>query len=286
MRFNIIYICKHRKSILLFLACFIILEITYSQKRADSVDGLFHKNQFFIDIGFNMIPNGRVKVYEGSYSLYTKAHSVYSAEVGYKISIKPELFFTTGLTFEVIKSNFFGDISNAELAGTGIVIVDDAPPIIYYKGAYLKVGVPLLIGIKSKQGKSGSIEFNIGPKINYNGFSGGENIVMTVADTNNQAVKIFEADFKSNNDFKPWLSIIFTSGDFFYLKNKNIIGLFFSIDVGATKFLNADYRITFPNKPVSIGSYSVSGPILGFNIQYRFTGYNKRRIKEYEKKGF
>ena len=107
---------------------------------------------------------------------------------------------------------------------------------------------------------------------------------MSVGDTNNQQIDIFNADFKSNNNLKPWISFSLGAAKNFLLKNKNLITVELFGELSNTDFLKADYEITIPNKPVTRGTYSVTGSCLGLSVEYTFTGVNKRLVRSYQQK--
>jgi len=46
-------------------------------------------------------------------------------------------------------------------------------------------------------------------------------------------------------------------------------------DISPTYFLEGNYEFTIPNKPVTSGTYKISGSSLGLSVQYIFTGKNK-----------
>lgn len=106
---------------------------------------LFQKSSFKLQIGYGVIPKGVIEVKEGPYDLYTKPHSIYSVGLIYQVILNPSWSVNTGISFMIIKSNFFEKIPINELIGTGISRREDSPPIIYYKGAYPRFSLPVLL---------------------------------------------------------------------------------------------------------------------------------------------
>ena len=238
-------------------------------------DHLSLKNNIKLQIGYGVIPNGVIEVKEGIYDLYTKPHSIYSVDLIYQVNLNPSWSVNTGIGFMIIKSNFFEKIPINDLIGTGISRQEDSPPIIYYKGAYPRFSLPILLQKRSKIINRSFFEFNGGFNINYNGFSKDERIIMNVADSNNQSINIFNANYKSNNNHKPWFGLLLGCGKGFFLRDLNVVTVSLSAEVNTTKFLSADYEIIIPNKPISTGRYSVKGPLLQLSHGYVFRGTHK-----------
>lgn len=63
-----------------------------------------------------------------------------------------------------------------------------------------------------------------------------------------------------------------------------IIG--FAFELSTAKFIKTDYGITIPNKPITLGSYAVTGSCFGLNVEYIFTGANKRLVRDFQRKAF
>jgi hypothetical protein len=67
------------------------------------------------------------------------------------------------------------------------------------------------------------------------------------------------------------------------LDNYNILSVGVQTDISPTYFLKGNYAITIPGKPVTSGTYKISGTSLGISLAYIFTGTNKRLVRQYEK---
>jgi hypothetical protein len=279
---NIVDIIKQAKKIL-FLACFIShsSKAIYSQDLIGKVkENCFQKNSFSLQISYGLIPKGKTQALTGKYSLYTKPHSIYSAGINYNIKFHPFWSVSAGINFMIVKNNFFGKVPFDDLTGTGISRQQDSPPIVYYKGAYPKLSVPILLYRNMNLTNKGFFELGLGCNFNFNGFNRDEEIIMNESDNNNQPIRVFHADFKSNNNQKPWIGLLLSSGRSFFLKNSNILKISFSTVLNTTKFLAADYEITIPNKPISTGKYAVTGPILQLSFEYFFLKSNKKSISQ------
>lgn len=276
---------------------FCITQVVYSQKKGrsineiligDSVANLYNtkrglnQNSISIQVSGAALSKANIQTKEGYYHLNSRLHSSFSAGMNYTINLNQEWGIYSGLHFNLTRSSFFKNIPNADL--TGISRADDAPPLIYYKGIYNRLVVPVMAIRKFKFRKSGFWDIQGGIKLNYSGFSSDEGIGMSIADSNFQFTTIFDGEFKSNNNGKPWVSFSLGASKNLYLKNYNQLRIQLFAEFSKTSFLKGDYQITIPNKPITIGTYSVTGSCVGLSVEYIFTGANKRFIKQYEKK--
>jgi hypothetical protein len=128
--------------------------------------------------------------------------------------------------------------------------------------------------------KLGLISAHAGINLRYSGLNsdlavGGGGIITS----NNQIIEIFNSDFSLNNQNKPWVAFLLGIHKWVNLKNYNTLALGLQADISATNFLKGNYQITVPNKPVTTGSYSISGSSIGLSVEYVFTGHNKRYVK-------
>lgn len=277
-----------------FILLVFFTQITTAQnqnKVTDNIDSnknnfkeVFQKNNISIQIKGSVLPRANFNTREGNYSLYSRPHSSFSAGVNYIINIDEAWSLYAGLHFNLTKSNYFGNIPPADLTGSGVRISEDSPPLIYDKEVYTRLFVPVMVKRRFRFSESGFWDIRAGINLNYSGFSNDVGIGMSVGDTNNQQINIFYADFKSNNNLKPWISFSLGASKNFLLKNKNLISVELFCELSNTDFLKADYEITIPNKPVTKGTYSVTGSCLGLSVEYTFTGVNKRLVRSYQQK--
>jgi hypothetical protein len=150
---------------------------------------------------------------------------------------------------------------------------------------YARLVAPIMVLRQFELGNKHFLGAQAGINLNYSGFyRDDEGIQMSVGDTNNRQIPVFNGSFKSNNYNKPWVS--FSLGGFknFTLKNENVITLRLLFEFSWTNFIKGEYVITIPNKPVTRGTYSSTGSCIGLGLQYWFTGANNKFVREYERK--
>ena len=245
---------------------------------------IFQGNNLSIQIKAEALPKANFKTHEGYYHLFSRPHSSFSAGLNYIFNLKDAWSFYSGLHLNITKSNLFGNIPNSELTELGISRASDSPPLIYYKEVYFRLFVPLIVKRRFSFSKSGFWDIRAGMNLNYSGLAGDGGFIVPIIDSNNQQVKIFDADFVVSNNYKPWISFSLGAAKNFLLKNRNLISVELFCELSNTDFLKADYEITIPNKPVTRGTYSVTGSCLGLSVEYTFTGLNKRLVRSYQQK--
>lgn len=283
--------------ILLFIIFITFAQISYAQYQNKVIKDLIanhnsNKNNFTkilqphnlgIQIRYSILPKANIHTSEGYYRLNSKLHSSFSAGLNYIINLNNLWGIYSGLYLNITKGNFYKNIQNSDLMVTGIVRSQHTPPLIYYKDIYFRVVVPVMAVRRFHFHKFGFWDIQAGINLNYSGFSGDEGIIMSVGDTNNHQVNVFNADFKSNNNLKPWVSLSLGTSKNLLLKNKNLVAFSLFLELSQTDFLKSDYEITIPNKPITRGTYSVTGSGMGLSVQYIFTGTNKRLVRNYQK---
>ncbi|WP_276503042.1 hypothetical protein [Terrimonas pollutisoli] len=250
----------------------------------NSFTEVFRKNNISIQVNGAVLPKANFNTREGNYYLYSRLHSSFSAGFNYIINLDEAWSLYSGLHFNLTKSNYFGNIPPGDLAGSGVRISEDSPPLIYDKEVFTRLFVPLIVKRRFRFSESGFWDIQAGINLNYSGFSSDIEIGMSVGDTSNRQIQIFNSNFKSNNNLKPWVSFSLGAAKNFLLKNKNLISVGLFCELSNTDFLKADYEITIPNKPVTTGTYSVTGSCLGLAVEYTFTGVNKRLVRSYQHK--
>lgn len=282
----------------LILTLILFSQISYSQKKdklhksltsKDSAailrnrENIFAQNNFSIQIKACALPKANIKTTEGYYHLNSKLHSSFSAGLNYTTNFNNIWVFYSGLHLNITRSNFYKNVPNSDLPGFSRV--EDAPPLIYYKDIYTKLVLPAMIMCRFKFDKTGFWDIRAGINLNYSGYSQDENIGMSVSDTNNQQVPVFYAGYTSNNNQIPWISYSLGTSRNLYLKNNDLMIIELFLEYSNTPFLKCDYNITIPNKPITRGTYSVTGSCIGLSIEYTFTRAN-RVEKELKKKRF
>ena len=244
---------------------------------------IFKKNNLSIEVQTFVLPKANIHTQEGNYYLNSKLMPSFGIGLNYVINQNGAWSICTGIHFRLIESNLYKSIPNNDLMSAGLPPYDNRPPLIYDKNAFTKILIPIIVLRRFGFNKSSFWDIQSGININYSGLSGDLGIEISVSDTNNRQVPIFNAEFKSNNSQKPWVSFILGISKNLILKNKNFVTITFLGEMSRTNFLKADYEITIPNQPLSRGTYKVTGSGLGLSVAYTFTGYNKRAVKKYER---
>jgi hypothetical protein len=285
-----------RKEFLLIIFVILFLALGYNSSAQNNIVKhevarndyirILKGNKVGIRITASALPKAKIYTNEGLYRLNSKLYSSFYAGLGYLINFNYLWGICSGLSLNITKINFYKYIPNSDLSGSGIMLSDDTPPIIYYKDIYARLSLPVLLMRRFHFTKKGFWDIRAGIKLNYSGFSGDKEIGMSVGDTNNYQINIFNANFKSNNDLKPWLSFSMGISKNLLLKNDNLLSFTLFLEYSNTDFLKSDYEITIPNKPITRGTYSVTGSSIGLSLQYIFTGANKRLVRTYQKNGF
>lgn len=119
------------------------------------------------------------------------------------------------------------------------------------------------------------LSFSLGADIE--GFS------VTLQNTANGFYTVADVTVTANNDAKPWLSFPLNLGHSWLLKNNNLLQLSICSNISFTKYVNGNYTIDVPNKPITGGNYSSTGTYIGLSFNYVFTSANYRIRKAYEK---
>lgn len=239
-------------------------------------------NSFSICLDGSFLPKADIRTKEGTYNLNSKLNSNYGIGVNYTIRKRTPLAISSGLHMNVLLSNFHLHIPDQDLNG---YISSNGFPQIEITEAYLRLALSFRVIHDFRKDDRNILSINAGANLNYTGFFVDRSIGVFLADTNYQFTKIFSGDFKSNNRGKPWLSYVLGASKVFNLTNSDKLKIQLFGELSTTPFLNGDYQITVPNKPITIGMYSITGSCMGLSVEYVFTGYNRRFVKQLIKKG-
>jgi hypothetical protein len=291
---NMFYCLKIQKGLATLLA-FVLTEFSYSQHVLLVEDNFSDTVVFFksekstkkgnlsIEVTASILPKARITRDEGNYKLKSRIQSSYGLGINYLYDINKSIAVTSGLHFIVGKRNFFLNIPSEDISQynlSGHLIIED-------KELWGAFWIPLQLEKKINAKKTGLISLKTGLNLRYSGLM--TDLVMSgggIIDSNNQVISIFSAFFSGNNNYKPWITFLAGVSKLFVLDNHNVLSVGLQADISPTYFLKGDYEITIPNKPVTSGTYKISGTSLGLSVQYIFTGYNKRTVRSYQKKGF
>ena len=237
-------------------------EVSYFKGKTDK-----KKSNFGFELTANVLPKASISKDSGVYQLRSKIQSSYSLGFNYIMEIRGNLFITTGLQFQIGKKNFFSWILNSDLPGysdNGIYIED--------KSLWSIISIPLVIERPINRLKINAPLIKAGLNLRYSGYATDEKIQGSVFDSisNNKAI-IFNADLYSNNNHNPWITFLIGISKRQELKNKNILSFSIQSVLSPVYFLRGRYQITIPRKPISTGTYKISGTSLGLSVQYIFT---------------
>lgn len=89
-------------------------------------------------------------------------------------------------------------------------------------------------------------------------------------------------DVYANNNAKPWLSFPLNAGHAWLMKNNNVLQLGIISNISFTNYVNGNYKIVIPSKPITSGRYSSTGSYVGLSLNYVFTNANYRIRRVYE----
>lgn len=236
------------------------------------------KTYLGIEINAGVMPKAIIRRYEGDYKLISRIQSSYDLGINFIWNFKNAISLITGIHFTVGKRNFFAKIPNSDLpgsfgAGTNLLIES--------KDLWGCMRLPVLIEKKIKFGNNSDFYGRLGVNLRYSGFMADESFVSAIRDQNNQRFEVFNASFSASNQGRPWITFLLGGSRYFSLDNKNLLVVGLNTDVSPVSFFKGRYEFTIPNKPVSSGTYQIHGTSISLSVQYVFTGYNKRKVKEY-----
>lgn len=267
----------------------ILLSITLTQIAYAQDDTLYDSREYInnnsigVQLKAGVLPGADFDITEGTYHLKSRLQSSFSIGMNYQTNLDHSWGINWGLHINLTKRNFFIHIPDSDLNG---YLSSQGAPQIEDKDIYLRLVIPFRVIHKFLYNDHGFWDLKAGLNLNYSGFSNDEIITASIADTNYQSRNIFYGEFKSNNNNKPWVTFSLSSSKNLFLKNNNQISFEIFLELSKTDFLKGNYEITIPGKPVTRGTYSVSGSCAGFAIQYTFTGTNKRRVNGYHQSPF
>ncbi|HYC39688.1 MAG TPA: hypothetical protein VEB63_04305 [Chitinophagaceae bacterium] len=218
-----------------------------------------------------VVPKTEIRNSAGTYILYSKLHSAYSAGFAYHLPLSSKWGGSFGFGLKISKSNFFCDIKSSDLQQGGIHYSDDLPPIIYYKNAYLSFVAPVQANWSSDLKKTGNWQIAGGLNLNYSGFSKTADIRMWAEDTAQNFVLVFNSELHSNNNSRVWITGTISASRSLVWNKRRLVVIGFFVEYSGTRHLSATYEITIPNKPPARGVYSVTGSAVGIAVSYPMT---------------
>jgi hypothetical protein len=263
---------KERTTILSFIMLFILLpKINYAQynrplnnsakydstiKKWTDYNKELKQNYIGIQIKACALPKANINTIEGTYQLKSSLQSSFSIGMNYLVNRNSLWGINSGLHMNITKRNFFIHIPDNDLKG---FLSTEGAPQIEDKEVFFKLVVPLTVVRNLKFNNRSFWNLKAGINLNYSGFSSDETITTSIADTNYQLKDIFNGNFNSNNNKKPWITFVLSSSKIIFLKNNNLLSVELFFEYSKTDFLKGEYEITIPDKPVTRGTYAVTG---------------------------
>jgi len=230
----------------------------------------FKKSNFSIEVVASILPKAKITWNENSkYHLQSYLQSSYDLGINYIRYLNQYLSISMGLHLVVGKRNFFINIPSSDLTNS-----NPSGLLIEQKELWGSLRIPLLIE-KKISNKCNPFSIKTGLNFRYSGMMPDESFVAIRFDSNNQPTEVFNAEISARNNGKPWITFLGGLSKSILLNNKNVLSLGVQADLSPTYFLEGNYEITIPNKPVTSGTYKISGSSVGLSVQYIFTGTNK-----------
>lgn len=249
---------------------------------SDDKIGSSKKGRLSLELTASMLPKAKISRTEGDYVLKSHIQSAYSVGVNYNYSFNKKTVIISGMHFVLGKWNYFLDVPSQDVNQYRI----SGRKIAEGKELWSTIRIPLVVD-KDVKFLNKEMIVRGGISLRYSGLM--RDVLIRgggVIDSNNQVIRIFSASFSGKNDYKPWITFIAGLGKKFSLSNKNEFSIYLIADISTKYFFRGNYQITIPNKPITYGAYKLNGASLGLSVQYIFTGYNKRIVKEFEKERF
>lgn len=132
-------------------------------------------------------------------------------------------------------------------------------------------------------GKTKYLFAEAGASLNYSIGADFYSSNITLQNTSNDFFNAGGVDLNENNEQLPWVSFPINAGHAWLLKNNCVVQLMVCSTVSFTKFVDGNYKIDIPGKPLTTGSYSSTGSYIGLSARYVFTNANYRIRKAYER---
>ena len=253
---------------LFIVMLFLMTKPSQSQNKESLLSGsILPHRSIGVQIQANIAPKGSIATIAGNYPLQSKLQSSFDGGFVCQFNLDSYWNMSYGLQLNIVSTNYYLHIPDSDLPGYPS---SGGAPQIEDKQAYFKLAIPVLLSYNFLFDRHSFYSLRTGGKLNYSGFSIDERVSTSIADSNRQLTKIFQGDFTSGNNKKPWISYILGISKTIKLKNGGLLSIDLLGEVGTTKFIKGNYQITVPNKPVTDGVFSVKGSGAGISFQYLF----------------
>lgn len=242
---------------------------------------LYKEPLFSVTLTPGLVEQAHIERKTGQYQLSAKPSLFIETGIDYRQTLQQNLLFVTGLRGIAFGRNAIFKVPIKDINPNGY---QEPYPPIKNKDFDLVISVPLLLEKRweIKANKSAYVQaginfrYSLGYEVN--------DYTHVFTDSNNHMVEVFILELNSNNNKKPWINYTIGGGYGWLLKNYNILKAFFVTNISFNQFVKGTYQINIPGKPLTTGTYGVTGSSIGIIISYGFTGLNKQAVREYEKK--
>src|SRR5215204_12004 len=257
----------HKKDFL-FCLCLHLTKICFCQtvdtKSISDGQNETRQNNFGVEVIASILPPAKITMQQGKYILKSHLQSSYDLGINYLRYLNKSLSISTGLHFIVGKRNFFINIPSSDLTNS-----NPSGLLIEQKELWGSLRIPLLLE-KKISNKRNPFSIKTGLNFRYSGLMSDESFVGIRYDSNNRPTEVFNAEISARNNGKPWITFLGGLSKSILLNNKNVLSIGVQADISTTYFLEGNYEITIPNKPVTSGTYKISGSSVGLSFQYIF----------------
>lgn len=236
------------------------------------------RSMFSIELIPAVLPKASITLAGSGYRLNSHLQSSFDLGINGIRSLNKKYSLIYGAHFVLGKFNLFKPIPATDFPPSSQVTWDY---MVEFKDIWFNVRLPVLVERVFKSGRRNSFGLQVGLSLRYSGMMIGDYSYGEISpDFNSSYVTIMQMDYTMHNNYKPWVTCLAGYSKSFILDNRNIIKAGLQADISTTRFFKGSYRIEIPGKPSADGTYQVSGTSLGLSIQYVFTGYNRKRVKE------
>lgn len=245
-----------------------------------SKEVFFNEPSFLITFLSGLTQKASINKETGQYTVKSSPQPFWEAGIDFRGKLNKSLFLIAGLRGIASGRNAVFNAPMSEINPYGYR--EPYPPLKINEFDF-GISIPLLVERKWQTKKYKSTYIQAGLTFRYSLGFDSDDYGNVFTDTNHQEIDVFSMELNSNNHKKLWISYNLGGGYSWILKNYNILKAGVLANISFTKFVNGTYQINIPGKPLTEGTYGVTGSYIGLSVSYGFTGTNKRMTREYEK---
>lgn len=244
-------------------------------------DYVFKGNHLLFTSGVMYASKAKIKNLSGDYPFSASRSFSLMIALKYRINFNNKYSLTTGAEAGLIGRNYAVSFKKNDFSPP---LTDDrsfSGKDTYY--ADLVFSLPILVEKRILYADKKFCYGGAGFRMNFSTGADFDRSSITLENTNGGFYAVTKVNTVANNDAKPWISFPLNVGHGWLLKNNNLIQLEISSNISFTKYVDGEYEITIPSKPLTKGSYSSTGSYIGLSFSYVFTSANYRIRKAFEK---